>query len=52
MEMLPSKKIKRKFEEIYDIEDYEIWTDTGWQDVVSIGKTIPYQIYHLILNKN
>lgn len=49
MEMLPSKKIKRKFEEIYDIEDYEIWTDTGWQDVVSIGKTIPYQIYHLIL---
>ena len=49
MQTTISENVERKFEEIYNIEDYEIWTDSGWQDVISIGKTIPYQIYHLIL---
>ncbi len=39
--------IERKFEEVYDVSDYEIMTDNGWKDVVKIGETIPYRIWIL-----
>ncbi len=41
--------VERKFEEVYDIEDYEIWTDSGWEDVKRIGKTVPYTVWILKL---
>ena len=41
--------MERKFEEIYDVDDYEILTDSGWKDVYKAGKTIPYDVWHVIL---
>lgn len=38
-----------KFIEEYCVTDWEIETDTGWQDVTHILKTIPYQVYRLEL---
>lgn len=32
----------RKFLDMIKIKDYEIMTDTGWEKIYSIGKTIPY----------
>lgn len=43
------ENITRKFVDSIDINDYEIMTDTGWKNVSSIHKTIPYQIYILEL---
>lgn len=42
-----SNTIERKFTESFDINDWEIETDTGWQPVSSIHKTIPYKVYRL-----
>ena len=33
---------KRKFIKSYDLSDYEIMTDTGWQDAKAIHKTTAY----------
>lgn len=41
--MKKSEKINHKFIESYDINDYEILTDTGWEDISSIHKTITYE---------
>lgn len=41
--MKKSEKINHKFIESYDINDYEILTDTGWEDISSIHKTIVYE---------
>lgn len=35
----------KKFIKSWNIEDYEIETDTGWVDIVSLHETIPYEIY-------
>lgn len=40
-------QVERKFEESFDINDYEILTDEGWQDCVAIHKTIPYTVWKL-----
>ena len=40
-------QVERKFEESFDINDYEILTDEGWQDCVAIHKTIPYTVWQL-----
>lgn len=40
----------RKFIEEYDVDDWEIETDTGWHDVSKILKTIEYEQYHLELD--
>lgn len=37
----------RKFLETYKVNDYEIMTDSGWQDIKAIGKTIPYKIWEI-----
>ena len=44
---MKSDNIERKFIESYDISDYEIWTDTGWEDIDSIHKTIPYDCWSI-----
>ena len=38
-----------KFVESYSIEEYEILTDTGWQDVTHIYKTIPFKVWKVTL---
>ena len=40
-----SDTIDRKFTEIIDVTDYEVETDDGFADIVSINKTIPYLKY-------
>lgn len=40
-----SDTINRKFTEIINVTDYEVETDTGFVDIVSINKTIPYLKY-------
>lgn len=57
----------KKFISSWNIEDYEIETDTGWSDIIALHKTIPYEIYiiktslgkelkcadnHILFNKN
>jgi len=43
--------VERKFIESFDISDYEIMTDDGWQDCKAIHKTIPYKMWKLITKK-
>lgn len=40
---------KEKIIETYNLDDYEIWTDTGWEDVSSVHKTIEYDVWRLEL---
>lgn len=40
---MKSDLIDRKFIETFDISDWEIETDTGWEDITHIGKTIEYE---------
>lgn len=47
MHFSPSEIVNRKFLNIRQIDDYEILTDTGFQPITSIGKTIHYQVYIL-----
>lgn len=39
----------KKFIDSKIISDYEILTDEGYKDVVALHKTIPYEVYNLIL---
>lgn len=41
--MLKSDTIERKFIETFDIDDWEVKTDTGWSDIKRIGKTVEYE---------
>lgn len=45
--MIKSETIERKFIETINLDDYEVETDEGFIDVVSLNITIPYQIYIL-----
>jgi len=47
---LLSDKIERKFIDTLPIDDYEILTDTGWEDLTHINVTIPYDEYEVRLN--
>ena len=40
----------KKITNSYNIENYEILTDDGFIDVVSLHQTIPYKVYELKLN--
>lgn len=42
-----SDDINRKFIEQYDVEDWQIETDSGWQDITSVKKTVPYTIWYI-----
>ena len=41
--MNKSEQVNRKFVNNWSIEDFEIETDTGWVDIISLNETIPYQ---------
>ena len=43
-----SDTVTRKFEESYDITEWEIDTDSGWCDATQIHKTIPYTVFKLV----
>lgn len=47
-----SEEITRKFIETIDLENYEILTDNGYCDVVSLHKTIPYLKYIIKTNQH
>jgi hypothetical protein len=36
-----------KYIDSFDIDDWEIETDTGWEDLSCISKTIPYEVFEL-----
>lgn len=44
--------VERKFVETFDVSDWEVLTDTGWEDISSSNKTIPYEIYELHTSDN
>lgn len=37
----------KKFVQTTTISDYEVLTDTGWEDIVYVHKTVPYKVYDL-----
>ena len=37
----------KKFEEVYDVSDYEVLTDIGYIDIVNIMSTVEYNIYKI-----
>jgi hypothetical protein len=37
-----SNTIERKFIESYSVNDYEVLTESGWQDISAVHKTILY----------
>ena len=38
-----SETIERKFIDSYSVNDYEVLTEDGWQDIAAVHKTIPYE---------
>lgn len=42
-----SEIVERKFIESFDINEWEIETDTGWEDISSIHKTIEYEEWEI-----
>lgn len=47
--MKKSDLIERKFIDSIDISDWEVLTDDGYKDIVSIHKTVPYTIWKINL---
>lgn len=43
-----SEKVNRKYINSINLEDWEIETDTGWEEITHIHKTIPYQKWKII----
>ena len=37
----------KKFNEVRDITNFEILTDSGWQSINRIGKTVPYKVWRI-----
>ena len=42
-----SETIERKFIDSIDLDEWEIETDSGWQDITAIHKTIEYQVWKI-----
>jgi len=49
MNPLLSDTVERKFIDTLPIDDYEVLTDTGWEDLTHINLTIPYDEYEVKL---
>lgn len=37
----------KKFIETIDLDEWEVQTDTGWSDIISLHKTVEYDVWHL-----
>lgn len=45
-----SDSVERKFVAVNsNVKDWEVETDKGWSDILSVGKTIPYKSYRVTL---
>jgi hypothetical protein len=42
-------QISRKFTEVIDVNDYLVFTDTGWHPIIDVKQTIKYKVYILEL---
>lgn len=42
--------IDLKFIESYDISDYEVLTESGWEDITSIHKTVEYDVWEIVFS--
>jgi len=40
---------ERKFIETLELDEYEIWTDAGWEEISQIHVTVPYDEYDVVL---
>ena len=43
---------EKKFIEVFNTDEWEVETDTGWKDIIASGKTIPYKIWKITLTNN
>ena len=50
MEEVYDLKSNKKFTKSFNLSDYEILTDSGFKDVVSLHETIPYKVWELELS--
>jgi hypothetical protein len=46
------KNIVRKFIDSLSIDDYLVETDTGWEEISQINKTVKYDTWYIKTNKN
>jgi hypothetical protein len=44
-----SDQIERKFTEVYDASEWQIYTDSGWQDLIDVKQTVKYTVWELEL---
>jgi adenosyl cobinamide kinase/adenosyl cobinamide phosphate guanylyltransferase len=42
-----SNSVNRKFDDIINVDDWEIETDTGWTSITHLCKTIPYDVWEI-----
>ena len=49
MEQVYELKKNKKFTNTYNLSDYQVLTDTGYKDLVSLHETIPYKVWDLKL---
>jgi len=42
--------MNKKFINSINITDFEILTDTGWEDIIALHTTIPYEVYEIKTN--
>ena len=47
-----SDSVSRKFTEVLPVSDWEVLTDTGWEDITDIKQTVPYEKWELDLEKS
>ena len=47
---IPSETIERKFTDIQPTNEWEVESESGWEEIESINKTIPYQVYKVIFS--
>lgn len=40
-----SKTIARKFVDVISLKNWQVETDSGWTDIESINKTVPYEVW-------
>jgi len=45
-----NKKDNKKFTKSHDLSDYQILTDDGYVDLISLHETIPYEVWNLELS--
>ena len=46
---LLSDSVARKFTDSVEVSEWEIDTDTGWQDIHTVSLTVPYRVWQLTL---